>query len=313
MTGGLGFGRIITECRYESLRPTHGQGRVTGKRRRAAEALGAKVYDLAVGADVRSVRLANDLSVSYVEQGDRSGIPVLLLHAWGESKGSFDRLIPGLPSSLRFFAFDQRGHGGSDKPGVGYELSDFAGDVEAFMDAVAIESAVVLGSSSGGYVAQQVAVQAGGRVGALVLVGAPLTLRRPASFSDEVASLTDPIDPKWVRDSLTWFPRYQPIPDWYLEDRIADGLLMPARVWKGALSGLASATPPTELGTITSPTLIIWGARDELLSRGDQEGLVAAIPNSRLSVYGETGHMVLWEQPEKVGMDLVRFIEEQRR
>jgi pimeloyl-ACP methyl ester carboxylesterase len=152
------------------------------------------------------------------------------------------------------------------------------------MDEVGIESAVLCGSSSGGYVAQQVAVQAPGRLDALVLVGAPWTLRGPVSFLDEVAALSDPIDPNWVRDSLTWFPRYQAIPDWYIEDRIADGLLMPARVWKAALAGLASATPPIESGTITSPTLIIWGARDELLSREDQEGLAGAIPDSRLSV-----------------------------
>lgn len=264
-----------------------------------------------MGSDVRSVRLANELSVSYVEQGDRSGLPVLLMHAWGESKGSFDRLLPGLPPSLRVFAFDQRGHGNSDKPAAGYELSDFANDVEAFMEAVAIKSAVVLGASSGGYVAQQVAVQAPGQVDVLVLVGAPWTLRRPAPFLGEVAALTDPIDPKWVRDSLTWFPRFQAIPDWYIEDRIADGLLMPARVWKGALAGFASATPPTELGTITSPTLIIWGARDELLSQEDQEGLAGAIPNSRLSLYSETGHLVLWEQPDRLAIDLVRFIEDE--
>jgi len=138
------------------------------------------------------------------------------------------------------------------------------------------------------------------------------TLRGSASFLDEVAALTDPIDPKWVRDSLTWFPRIQAVPDWYIEDRITDGLLMPARVWKGALAGLTSAAPPTELGTITSPTLIIWGARDELLRREDQDGLAAAIPNSRLLVYDGTGHLVLWEQPEKVAMDLVRFIKERR-
>ena len=265
-----------------------------------------------MGRHVRSVRLANEICVSYLEQGDRSGIPVLLLHAWGESKASFDRLLPELPESLRVLAFDQRGHGGSDKPASGYELSTIASDVEGFMDVMGVESAVVCGSSSGGYVAQQVAVQAPSRVNALVLVGAPRTLQGTPAFAGEVAALTDPIDPNWVRNSLNWFPRFHPIPDWYIEDRIADGLQMPARAWKDALSGLASAIPPTESGEITSPTLIIWGARDELLGREDEEQLAAAIPKSRLSVYEDTGHLVLWEQPDRVAMDLLRFIEEQR-
>jgi rifampin ADP-ribosylating transferase len=78
------------------------------------------------------------------------------LHAWGESLGVFDRLLPLLPTTIRALAMDQRGHGDADKPTGGYALLDYANDVEAFMDAVGLASAVLLGSSSGGYVAQQV-------------------------------------------------------------------------------------------------------------------------------------------------------------
>jgi pimeloyl-ACP methyl ester carboxylesterase len=50
------------------------------------------------------------------------------------------------------------------------------------------------------------------------------------------------------------------------------------------------------------------GARDELLLREDQERLAAAIPGSRLIVYPDTGHLVLWEQPERVASDLTDFV-----
>jgi rifampin ADP-ribosylating transferase len=256
--------------------------------------------------------LANGITLPYIEQGDPSGVPLLLVHAWGESKGSFDRLLPLLPPSLRAFAMDQRGHGQADKPITSYDLSDFASDVEAFMDAVHIESAILLGSSSGGYVAQQVAATSPRRVVRLVLVGSPRTLQGRPGFADEVDRLTDPIDPAWVRASLEWFPRFHPVPDWYMENRIDDGVRMPARVWKQALDGLTSATPPTQTTTISAPTLIIWGARDELLPRKDQEALSAAIPGSRLLVYDDTGHLVLWEQPERVATDLIAFIDEQQ-
>jgi rifampin ADP-ribosylating transferase len=97
------------------------------------------------------------------------------------------------------------------------------------------------------------------------------------------------------------------VPDWYIDQRIADGAAMPARVWKESLEGLTNAKPPTETGTITAPTLIIWGARDDLLTREDQEALTASITGSRLLVYEATGHLVLWEQPERVAADLVGF------
>ena len=55
--------------------------------------------------------------------------------------------------------------------------------------------------------------------------------------------------------------------------------------------------------------LIIWGDRDELLSREQQEDLADAIPDSQLVAYENTGHLVLWEQPERVARDLTAFVE----
>ena len=98
------------------------------------------------------------------------------------------------------------------------------------------------------------------------------------------------------------------MPDWYIKDRIRDGLRVPAHVWMAGLAGLTTAVPPSEAATITAPTLIIWGERDELLPPQDGYRLAAAIPGSRLIVYKDTGHLVLWEQPERVATDLADFV-----
>jgi pimeloyl-ACP methyl ester carboxylesterase len=263
-----------------------------------------------MGADriTRRVHLATGVTVPYLEQGDPQAAGVLLLHAWVESSACFDRLLQTMPPTLRIFAMDQRGHGDADKPADGYALVNFADDIEAFMDAVGLQSAVLLGSSSGGYVAQQVAIQVPHRVDGLVLVGAPRSLEGRPAFADEVDRLTDPIDPTWVEESLTWFPRYHHVPDWYIKDRIRDGVRVPAHVWMASLAGLTTAVPPSESGTITAPTLIVWGGRDELLPLQDGDLLAAAIPGSRLIVYEDTGHLVLWEQPERVATDLADFV-----
>jgi pimeloyl-ACP methyl ester carboxylesterase len=195
----------------------------------------------------------------------------------------------------------------TDKPADGYALVNLADDIEAFMDAVGLQSAVLLGPSSGGYVAQQVAGQVPRRVG-LVLVGAPRSLQGWPAFADEVDRLTDPVDPTWVEESVTWFPRYHDVPDWYIKDRLRDGLRVLAHVWMAGLAGLTTAVPPSESGTITAPTLIIWGERDELLPPQDGYLLAAAIPGSRLIAYEDTGHLVLWEQPERVATDLADFV-----
>ena len=258
---------------------------------------------------VRWAELSTGVTLPYVSVGPESAAPVVvLLHAWGESRRCFDRLIPMLAGTVRVVAIDMRGHGEADRPGTGYSLAALGEDVVAFMDAIGLSSAVLLGSSSGGYVAQQVAAFSPHRVCGLVLVGSPRSLQGRPSFADEVDDLSDPVDPTWVRESLAWFPRFQAVPQWYLEDRVNDGAGIPAHVWRETLTGLSNATPPTDIATITTPTLILWGDRDELLTREDEDELARAIPKSQMVTYKDTGHLVLWEQPHRIAADVTHFL-----
>lgn len=256
--------------------------------------------------DVVDLRLRTGITVPCLIAGDADAQPVLLLHAWAESRRSFDRLIPLLPG-FRVYAPDLRGQGAADKPEDGYSLREQAEDAAAVLDALNVPRAFVVGSSSGGYVAQQLAVAHPEKVAALVLAGSPLSLQGRPAFADDVDALADPVDEDWVRDSLTWFPLQHEVPPWYVEDRVRDGLRMPAHVWKSMLAGLCGATPPTEAGTISAPTLILWGDHDTLLPRSDQETLAGRIGGSVLRVYPGVGHLVLWECPDRVAEDAAAF------
>ena len=252
-------------------------------------------------------KLRTGVALPYTQQGRPYGTPVVLLHAWGESRHAFSRVVPLLPDTLRVLAPDQRGHRDATKPATGYAFADYVADIEAFLDAVGVESALIAGSSSGGYVGQQFAMDRPHRTRGLVLIGAPLSLHGRAPFADEVEGLADPIDRDWVRGSLSWFRFHRPVPQDYLEDRVEDGVRMPARVWRDALAGLSEAVPPTEAGIIEVPTLVIWGARDELLPADTGERLTAAIPGAVLRTYQEAGHLLLWEQPERIARDITEF------
>jgi len=264
-------------------------------------------------AEIRQLRLRTGITVPCLVQdnGAGGGLPVLLLHAWGESRTSFDRLIP-LLAGCSVYAPDLRGQGDAEKPASGYSLAEQAEDGAAILDALGVPSAAVVGSSSGGYVAQQLAVAHPQRVTALVLLGSPVSLRGRPSLADEVDALTDPLDEAWVRDSLTWFPLLHDVPTWYIEDRVRDGLRMPAHAWKGILNGLCAAMPPTEAGIIKAPALILWGGQDTLLPRSGQETLAARIPGSVLKIYPDVAHLVLWECPERIAKDLLEFLQSLR-
>jgi pimeloyl-ACP methyl ester carboxylesterase len=248
--------------------------------------------------------LGDGIEVPYVEQGDPDGVPVVLLHAWLDSRRSFGQLMAALPERIRAFAFDQRGHGDAAKPADGYGLRDFAGDVGAFMDAVGLDAAVLVGASSGGYVAQRFAVDEPGRTLGLALLGSPRSLRGPRpQFADVLARLEDPIDAAIVRELNEGMVR-RALPEVVMATLCEENLKVPARVWRDAFEGLMAAEPPLDTGQITAPTLIVWGARDSLLPRADQETMASEIPGTRLVLYAGVGHLPVIEAAERVAADL---------
>ena len=104
-------------------------------------------------------------------------------------------------------------------------------------DALEIPRAVLVGASSGGYVAQQVAVSAPERVAALVLAGAPRDLRGRPPFADELERISDPVDPGWVRTLHGRLHRPRPAAVWYVDLMVDDALRLPAAIWTATLRG----------------------------------------------------------------------------
>ena len=214
-----------------------------------------------------------------------------------------------LPESLHAFAFDQRGHGDASKPSDGYALRDFADDVSAFMDAVGLDAAVLAGASSGGYVAQRYAVDNPSRTLGLALVGSPRSLRGPRPpFADVLAGLDDPIDAAVARE-LSEGMVVREVPNAVMATLCEENLKAPAHVWRDAFEGLLAADPPLDTGRISAPAVIIWGARDSLLSRGDQEAMATEIPGARFVVYPDIGHLPVVEAPERVAADITALCE----
>jgi non-heme chloroperoxidase len=266
------------------------------------------------GVQFATTRLATGLQVHYAEQGDREGEVIVFLHAYVDSWFSYSRMLPLLSPSYHAFAFDQRGHGDSDKPQCCYTADDYAADVDAFMDAVGIEKATLVGDSSGGLIAQRVALSYPHRVSRLVLIGSPTTLVNNEAVmkagEEMLAGLEDPISPEFVREFVLG-TIHDPVPEEFLERAISQSLKVPARVWRDYYEGVVLTIDDTaRLGEIGAPTLILWGEQDALLPREEQEQRAAAIPDATLKVYPETGHLAHWVRPEWVVRDVEAFLKE---
>ena len=263
--------------------------------------------------NTRSVELPGHITLPYVEHGDPEGIPLLLLHGYTGSWRAFELVLPHLPPSVRAFAVTQRGHGEASRPATGYRTTDFASDVTAFMDALGLEAAVLAGGSSGGIVARRVAIEHPQRTRGLVFLGSPDTLRDNAGvqrmWDETISTLTDPVDPAFVREFLESTVD-RPVPPPWMEAMIQESLKVPAHVWRATLEGLVEDDSFARLGQISAPTLVVWGDRDGFLTRASQEALVEAIPDARLLVYPGAGHVFYWEEPDRVAADLATFIDQ---
>jgi pimeloyl-ACP methyl ester carboxylesterase len=259
---------------------------------------------------IKSVELPNGIRLPYAENGDPAGTPVLLLHGYTDSWRSFEPVLPHLPESLRAIALSQRGHGDADRPAAGYRAADLAADLAAFADTLGLGPAIVVGNSMGAQVAQRFAIDHPQRTLGLVLIGAFTTLRGnsavQALWDGAVSTLTDPVDSGFVREFQESMLA-RPVPAAFVDTVVRESLKVPARVWRAALEGQMEDDATPELGRVAAPALILWGDKDTIAPREDQEVLAAAIPDARLEVCAGAGHAPHWEEPARVAADIASF------
>ena len=261
--------------------------------------------------ELATIPLSTGPMLLYAELGDPTGEAIVFLHGYSDSWFSYSRVLPLLTPSYHAFALTQRGHGDSDKPECCYTPKDFAADVDAFMDAVGIEEATLVGASTGALFAQRVALSYPRRVSRLVLVGPQTPANEAISgLREEVRALEDPVPPEFVRE-FQESTIYQPVPQEFLDTVVSESLKLPARVWRDYLEQAVLSIDHDyvlPLREIDAPTLILWGEQDPLFPREEQERLAAAIPGATLKVYPESGHAAHWERPEEVVRDLEAFM-----
>jgi pimeloyl-ACP methyl ester carboxylesterase len=215
-----------------------------------------------------------------------------------------------MPERYRVFALDLRGHGDSDRPASGYSMRELAGDVIAFMNAKGLRRATVIGHSMGSMVAQQVALAAPDRVARLVLVGPGRTGRQISGIAEleaAVDSLTDPVPVDFV-DAFQKSTVYRPLPAEFMEQVNRESLKLPARVWRGLMDGMLAMPPAVQLKELAIPTLILWGERDAVFLRPEQDAMLRMLPHAVFKALPETGHALHWERPGEFVRELEAFV-----
>jgi pimeloyl-ACP methyl ester carboxylesterase len=273
-----------------------------------AATIGASDSDTALTAHL--IKLRTGVTLEYVTQGRADGQPIVFLHGGGDSWHSWLRVYPRIPAKYHVYSVTLRGHGLSDHPPTGYSRLDFANDIVAFLDQLHIEKPVIVGHSLGTLVAQAVAVIAPDHVSKLVLVGAPAELPKTDAvkeISERTANPDKAVDANFARD-FQFSTVFNPLPADFAEIVVKDAQQLQDYVWHELGKALAADHFVDQISKIKAPTLLLWGDRDTLVDRAQEDLLLSKITSAKLKVYPNTGHGLHWEKPEEFTQDLLAFI-----
>jgi pimeloyl-ACP methyl ester carboxylesterase len=276
----------------------------------AAPSLAAPIDQSKWNARKQSALLANGVTLSYVELGNPTGPPVLLLHGWTDSSRAWTIAAPYL-EEYRLLIPDQRGHGGSDKPDCCYSLSNFAYDAKLLLDAKGIAQAAVVGHSLGSLVGQALAADHPERVSRLILIGS--TAMPPVKRDDwlwrSVKDFKGPVDPDsgFMRE---WSASASPTPvdRAYLAYADPEVAAVPLHVWRRVLRELTDSSTAALAADIKAPTLILSGGKDSLFPAEHHRALAKALPQAQAKVLPDLGHNLILERPEEVGPAIRDFL-----
>lgn len=247
------------------------------------------------------------------------GIPVVYVHGLLSSSASWKKVLAEGSANHPAVAVDLPGFGFSERPWpYDYTVGGQAQALIRYLDARGFDRVILVGNSLGGAVCLVVAAARPQRVAALVLVGSasPVTnipwnfrlLRVPVVGEIEMELFVRPVMTFALRHRL--FARAdrvteENVDDWWIPIRVRG-------TRRAALAAVRSSARGYEglLGRIRVPTLVLWGKEDKILPPEEGLRLSSAIPQARLVVLPDTGHLPQEETPEEFRGAVRQFLGE---
>jgi pimeloyl-ACP methyl ester carboxylesterase len=263
---------------------------------------------------------ANGIDIYYEIHG--SGVPLVLITGIGYDHWPWHKMVPHLEGKYQVIVFDNRGVGKTDKPEGAYSAEMMADDTAGLLDGLEIEKANVLGHSMGGFVAQALVLKYPDLVDKLILASTNFGGLRHIPVTPEAMAVLmdfsgDPMErfkrgllvscapgfgesnPEIIEEWMAYRERNPILPGPY-QSQLAVGL--------GLLSEDSSFDG--RLKQVKAPTLILFGAEDQVAPPGNADLMGAQIEGSRIEILDGIGHFFSLEAPEVVAEIILDFLAE---
>lgn len=260
----------------------------------------------------RSYFVWRGLRICISERG--SGAPLFLVPGIGCSADMWEPFMEFFPDR-RLISFDAPGTGRSMTPLYPVSVVALASLAAAVLDACSVAQADVVGFSYGGAVAQQLARNYPQRVNRLVLAATNCGLGAVLGSADALRVMATPM--RFY--SSTYFERVA-------GDIYGGATGRDATKRQHDPKGPRHQWPPNSYGyamqilggfgwssfgflhEIPHETLVILGDDDPLVPLANGHMLAERIPRAELAIVERAGHLLLWDEPERVAPRIVRFM-----
>ena len=237
-----------------------------------------------------------ECSLYYERQG--MGFPVLFITGLGGFASFWQDQVPTFAKRFEIVTFDHRGIGQSDPARMGYTVERMAVDAVALLDALEIRRAHVVGHSTGGAIAQVLALEHPHRLAGIVLAAswtkADAYFRRLYALRKEIL---ERLGPSMYLQSATllWYPT------WWIarnNERLRQieaqhlATFAPTAIVSGRIDAMLAFDRTAELARIKTPTLVI-GAEDDIVTPSYySEELARLIPGAEIKLFPRGGHFL---------------------
>ena len=248
-------------------------------------------------------------SLRYLRRGE-GGEPVLLLHGFGGDLNNWRFNHEVLASTRTVYALDLPGHGESSKDVGEGTIGSLSEAVVGFMDSVNLPRAHVVGHSLGGGVALDLTMTHLNRVLSLTLIcSISLGSEINVAYIDGFINSQRRKDLKPYLETLFSDPSYisrQLVED-VLKFKRLDGVDRALRTIAGrvVIDGKQSVSMRDHLGDVSTPILVIWGSRDQIIPVAHARGIVGPT----IHLVESAGHMVQMEAATEVNDTIDSFLQ----
>lgn len=236
---------------------------------------------------------------------DGQGDPVILLHGWGATSQSLSPLSGVLSESCRVLTVDLPGFGWSMAPPTAWGVTEYARHVEGLMRETGIKAAALVGHSFGGRIAITLAARQPALVSRLVLVASSgIRPPRRLGYYGRVGAFKLA---RWFFSRPGWGAIGQRMLS-KMSGRFGSRDYCAAGPMRPTLVKVVNEDLTPLLPAVQTPTLILWGDRDQEVPRSAMEIMAARIPHARLIVFEGAGHFPFLDMPEKFCGSVKEFL-----